>query len=105
MSEAERGDRTVPWERAEEDAAASEAAAIGGMATDEDLDPAERPLVEAGEGVAEGFEVSEEELIGRASHRDDGGNPLEHAFPPEAQEAPDGDVYGEADHERSSESA
>jgi hypothetical protein len=43
-------------------AAAREAAAIGGRAGDEELDPAERPLAEAGEGVAERFELAEEEL-------------------------------------------
>lgn len=58
------------WEENEVEAAAAEARGIGGVAGDEDLDPAERPLVEAGEGEAEGFELAEEELIEHASHGD-----------------------------------
>lgn len=58
------------WEQNEADAAAAEAGAIGGVAGDEDLDPAERPLVEAGEGEAEGFELAEEELVEHATHGD-----------------------------------
>lgn len=58
------------WEQDEVEAAAAEARAIGGVAGDEDLDPAERPLVEAGEGEAEGFELAEEELIEHATHGD-----------------------------------
>ena len=46
------------WEEQEAEAAEREAAAIGGRAGDEELDPAQRPLVEAGEGVAEGFELA-----------------------------------------------
>ncbi len=52
-----------PWEEREIDAARTEASRIGGYAGDEHLDPAQRPLVEAGEGVAEGFELAEEDLI------------------------------------------
>jgi len=44
------------YEQDETDAAAAEAAKIGGVAGDEDLDPAQRPVVEAGGGEAEGFE-------------------------------------------------
>jgi len=58
------------WERDEEEAAAAEAGAIGGVAGDEEIDPAQRPLVESGEGEAEGFEQAEEELIEHASHGD-----------------------------------
>jgi hypothetical protein len=59
-------------ERVEEEAAAAaqEAAAIGGEAGDEDLDPAERPVIEAGGGVAEGNELAEQELIEAASHEE-----------------------------------
>jgi hypothetical protein len=60
-----------PYEDEETRAAAEEARLIGGVAGDEDLDPAERPLVEAGEGEAEGFELAEEELIEHASHGDE----------------------------------
>jgi len=58
------------WEEDEVEAAAAEARAIGGVAGDEDLDPAERPLVEAGEGEAEGFELAEDELVEHATHGD-----------------------------------
>ncbi len=56
----------------ETDAAAAEAGAIGGdPGTQEDgLDEAQRPLVEAGEGEAEGFEESERLLEDHASHGD-----------------------------------
>lgn len=58
------------WEEEEVDAAAAEAGAIGGVAGDEALDPARRPVVEGGEGEAEGFELAEEDLIDHASHGD-----------------------------------
>jgi hypothetical protein len=58
------------WEEDETDAAAKEAGAIGGVAGDEDMDPAQRPLAEAGEGQAEGFELAEDELIDHATHGD-----------------------------------
>ncbi|MDO8185433.1 hypothetical protein Q5424_09695 [Conexibacter sp. JD483] len=58
------------WEEDEVEAAAAEARAIGGVAGDEGLDPADRPLVEAGEGEAEGFELAEEELVEHATHGD-----------------------------------
>jgi hypothetical protein len=48
------GRSSIPWKESEINAAARQAAAIGGLADDEDLDPAEHPLAEAGEGVAEG---------------------------------------------------
>jgi hypothetical protein len=51
-----------------EQAAAEEAASIGGDSGDDRHDPAEQPLAEAGQGYAEGFEEAEEELIDRAEH-------------------------------------
>lgn len=36
----------------------------------EEPDPALAPLIEAGEGEAEGFELAEDELIDHASHGD-----------------------------------
>jgi len=63
-------------EREQADAAAAEAAAIGGRVSSEPepldggSDEAQRPLVEAGEGEAEGFEQAERELIEHASHGD-----------------------------------
>lgn len=94
----ESTDKQAPWESQEVEAAAREAAAIGGRAGDEELDPALRPLVEAGEGEAEGFELAEADLIEAAGHGDSRGNPLRDAFTPEAGAARVG-TFGEADHE------
>lgn len=66
------------FEAAEEQAAAKEAAGIGGTVSDypstddDDLenDPAQRPLIEAGEGESEGFELAERELEQHATHGD-----------------------------------
>jgi len=81
----------------EADAAAAEAARIGGPAPDGQVDdPAQRPLVEGGEGEAEGFELAEEELIDNAEHGDQKRFPNRDAPPPEE---PSGAVYGEADQE------
>jgi hypothetical protein len=96
-------ERLDPWEEQEAEAAGREAAGIGGRAGDEDLDPAERPLAEAGEGEAEGFELAEDDLIQAAEHGDSEADPLADAFseepdPPERLAQP-----GEADHEESSE--
>jgi hypothetical protein len=95
--------------REEEDRAAAEAAGIGGHTSsepppDEPADEAERPLVEAGEGEAEGFEQAERDLTEHATHSD------EHAARRVIQDAPlerDDDARaarsGDADEERSSE--
>ena len=81
----------------EEADAAAEAARIGGPAPDGQVDdPAQRPLVEGGEGEAEGFELAEEELIDNAEHGDQKRFPNRDAPPPEE---PSGAVYGEADQE------
>lgn len=91
--------RSLPREEREADAAAGEAARIGGRAGDEDLDPAERPLVEAGEGVAEGFELAEDDLIEAAETASAWVNPFTHEV-----EARDTTLdYSEADYEASSE--
>jgi hypothetical protein len=66
MSENDR-DPLVDEETA---AAAAEARAIGGVAGDEDLDPAERAVREAGGGESEGFEQAEDALVDHASHGD-----------------------------------
>ncbi len=95
-------------EQREIDAAAAEAAAIGGNVSSEpnpieSVDEAERPLEEAGEGESEGFELAEQELIENASHGD------MHAARRAIEDAPDGGDDpraaggGEADYERSSE--
>lgn len=88
------------WEEREVEAARAAASRIGGYAGDEDLDPAQRPLIESGEGVAEGFELAEEDLI-EAAETGEGGDPEWDAFPPEPR-AGVGE-YAEADHEDSSE--
>lgn len=79
--------------------AAREVAAIGGHAGDEGLDPVDRPLAEGGEGVAEGFELAEEELIGAADHADGLNDPLADAFTPEVDGGARHGIFGEADHE------
>jgi len=90
------------YEQQETDAAAAEAARIGGTAGDEDLDPALRPVIEAGGGEAEGFEQAEEALVEHASHGDQqSAHAILHDQGRDEQgEAAEG---GEADHERSSE--
>lgn len=93
----------VPWEEAEASAAAREAGAIGGRAGDEDLDPAQRPLVESGQGVAEGFELAEDDLIEAAQHGNSRADPLTDAYTPEGDRGRQVGEYGEADHEESSE--
>jgi hypothetical protein len=77
----------------EEDAAATEAGAIGGRAGDEDLDDAERPLAEGGEGASEGFEQAEADLVENATHGDGEADPLHQAGEPEADR--DQAVHGE----------
>jgi hypothetical protein len=93
----------------EAEKAAAEAAAIGGRPSSEPEpseggpSEAERPLMEGGEGEAEGFEQAEAELVEHASHGD------QHAARRAIEDAPstsDDDLAaeaGEADHERSSE--
>jgi hypothetical protein len=85
--------------RAEEAAAAAEAASIGGHTPlgEPYEDPAMRPVYEAGGGEAEGFEQAEDELIRNASHDDGRGQPLRDAFRPEAEADAANAVYGEAD--------
>lgn len=91
--------------------AAAEAAAIGGSpgsepdASEGGVSEAERPLVEAGQGEAEGFEQAEQELVEHASHGDQHAarRALEDAPPPSDDEL--AAESGEADHEHSSERA
>jgi hypothetical protein len=56
------------YEQKEADEAAREAAQIGGVPREERIDPAQRPVQEAGGGEAEGFEQAELALIDNASH-------------------------------------
>lgn len=91
-NEEEREEEELATEEAE--AAAAEAAEIGGEAAPDSDDPAEQPLIEAGEGEAEGFELAERDLEDIASHGD------QHRFPdnvPPPPEEPSGAAYGEAD--------
>jgi hypothetical protein len=89
----EREEEGLAAEEAE--AAAAEAASIGGEVAKDSEDPAEQPLIEAGEGEAEGFELAERDLEDIASHGD------QHRFPdnvpPPPEEQSDDAVYGEAD--------
>jgi hypothetical protein len=78
----------------EADAAGREAAGIGGPHPRSDADEAHRPLEEAGEGEAEGFEMAERDLEEHATHGDPGVDPTTQAGRPEA---PDRQDYGEAD--------
>lgn len=75
-------------------AAAAEAGSIGGEVAEDSEDPAEQPLIEAGEGEAEGFELAEKDLEDIASHGD------QHRFPdnvpPPPEEESDAE-YGEPD--------
>ncbi len=89
----------------EEAAAAAEAGAIGGHTDTQRLPEAERPLAEGGEGVAEGFELAEEQLIESASHGRKHGHPLGDGFPEEDARSEGLTIYGEADHEKASEKA
>jgi hypothetical protein len=87
----ERDEDFVEEEEAE---AAKEAAGIGGTVAKDTDDPAEEPLLEAGEGESEGFELAEKDLEDIAEHGD------EHRFPDglaQPEEPQDADEYGEAD--------
>ncbi|HEU5061926.1 MAG TPA: hypothetical protein VFT79_02095 [Solirubrobacterales bacterium] len=91
----EGGPEQDPIAEEEAEAAAMEAAEIGGPAPDDSIgDPAERPVVEGGEGQAEGFELAEEELIDNAEHGDQKRFPNRDASPPEE---PTNAAFGEPD--------
>jgi hypothetical protein len=70
---------------------------------DDPVDPAFAPLIEAGEGESEGFEVAEGDLIEHAEHGDQHGtDPIWRdaaGFDEEEREDLDDDLYGEADEE------
>jgi hypothetical protein len=87
----ERDEDFVEEEEAE---AAKEAAGIGGNVPADTDDPAQQPLIEGGEGEAEGFELAKKDLEDIAEHGD------EHRFPDglaQPEEPQDTDEYGEAD--------
>ena len=84
-----------PFAEEEAEAAAAEAAEIGGPAPDDPIDdPAERAVVEGGGGESEGFELAEAELIDNASHGDQKRFPNRDAGRPEE---PTDAAFGEAD--------
>jgi hypothetical protein len=92
-----------PLVREEEEAAAAEAGSIGGRAPeydDEEGDPVDeedRALIEGGEGVEEGFETAESDLIETASHAENRYDPEVPVFGDE-ESAGEGDaVSGEPD--------
>jgi hypothetical protein len=85
-------DRQLVQEEA--DAAAAEAGHVGGDAPIESDDPAQQPLIEAGQGESEGFELAEQKLVDIASHGD------QHRFPDSVvppPEEPESAERGEAD--------
>jgi methyl coenzyme M reductase gamma subunit len=90
--------------REQEDAAAAEAGAIGGRrAPGDEHAEAMRPLEEAGEGEAEGFEEAERELVEHASHGDQAPDPSRFAEE-ENEEGLEATIeYSDADHFESSE--
>jgi len=84
-----------PIAEEEAEAAAAEAAEIGGPMPDDPVDdPAQRPLVEGGGGQAEGFELAEAELIDNAQHGDQKRFPNRDAGRPEE---PTDAAFGEPD--------
>jgi hypothetical protein len=70
---------------------------------DDPVDPAFAPLIEAGEGEAEGFDVAESDLIEHAEHGDQHGtDPIWHdaaAFDEDEIPGLDDEIYGAADDE------
>ncbi|HEU4461456.1 MAG TPA: hypothetical protein VFR75_02570 [Solirubrobacterales bacterium] len=93
----ESNEERDPIAEEEAEAAAAEAARIGGPNPDDNVDdPAQRPVVEGGEGEAEGFELAEEELIDNAEHGDQKRFPDSDAPP---AEEPSSATYGEPDQE------
>lgn len=87
--------------REEEDAAAEEAARIGGRSGMEGMDEAERAGAEHGGGQSEGFEQAEELLEEQATHGDPAVDPLRDAGAVEEEKDPS--VHGEADEIESTE--
>jgi hypothetical protein len=96
---AERDPQDAQVQR-ETDAAADEAARVGGRAPD-DEDPARRPVDEAGGGQAEGFEQAEEDLRENAEHGQLGPrDPNRDVFTPEEESDRSSAEYAEADDAR-----
>lgn len=81
--------------REEENAAAAEAARIGGRSGMEGMEESKRAAAEHGGGESEGFEEAEELLEEQATHGDPSVSPLGEAPAPEEEEDPS--IHGEAD--------
>jgi hypothetical protein len=85
-----------PLLRREEEAAAREAGGIGGGRPEyedeegRDVSESDRALIEGGEGVEEGFDVAEEDLVETASHG-------ENRYDPSAADFGDDESAGDAD--------
>ena len=94
MNAAPDEERDEDFVEEEEAEAAKEAAGIGGNVPPDTDDPAEQPLLEGGEGEAEGFELAEKDLKEIAEHGDEKHFPDGLAQPEEPQ---DPDAYGEPD--------
>jgi hypothetical protein len=88
----ERDEVTV---KEEEEAAAAEAARIGGRSGMEGMDDAKRAAAEHGGGESEGFEEAEKLLEEQATHGDPSVSPLRDI--PTAEVEGDPAVHGEAD--------
>jgi hypothetical protein len=98
----ERSGEQDPLVSEEEAAAAAEAARIGGprpdyRVDDDHNDESWRPLEEAGEGEAEGFELAEHDLVEEASHGEEARSPELDAFTPELESDEADSIYGEPD--------
>jgi hypothetical protein len=86
---------------AEEEAAAAAAAGrIGGTVEPQGTDPAMEPVLEAGGGEQDGWELTEAELVENATHGDGRAVPQRDAFGPEVEADEATVVYGEADDAR-----
>jgi hypothetical protein len=96
-------DRVVRRAEASAAAAARLIGNGGRRVSDNHQDPAMIPVIEAGGGVAEGFEEAEELLRENAEHGDGNGAPLLDAFTPEVESDLVGLEYGQADEEKSTE--
>jgi hypothetical protein len=97
MARRRERDRTQELIERETEAAAAEAAGIGGEPGDEDLDPAERPVVESGGGEAEGFELAEEDLREQAEHGEGGRSAIADSYRQAEEVEHAGAEHGEAD--------
>ena len=80
---------------------------VEGLVRDADIEemvpPEMVPVIQAGGGVAEGFELSEQELIEHAENAPLDATRRLARDAPGVEAEPDRGVYGEADHEYSSE--